>query len=87
MKKISSKSRSKWKCLDCDVDTGKIGEHYFVHDHIWFSVVNSQKGMLCVGCIEKRLGRKLNKNDFPKVIINNPKFESKSSRLMDRIKS
>lgn len=64
--------REKWKCLDCQVDTGKIGEHYMLKDDIWKLVNNSKSGMLCIGCLEKRLGRKLNHSDFNDSHINRP---------------
>lgn len=81
-----SKSRKKFLCLDCSVDTGKIHEHYFIHTQTWMRVVGSISGMLCVGCLESRLGRKLNPDDFPNVTINNVKYEAKSERLLSRIK-
>lgn len=70
--------------MDCGVDCGKIFEHYFVHTELWLSIHSSIKGQLCVQCIEKRLGRQLNKADFPPVWINNPKMEPKSQRLLER---
>lgn len=82
-----SKSRKKFMCLDCSVDTGKIHEHYFIHTDLWLSLVGSKIGMLCVGCLEGRLGRLLNRHDFPDVTINNPKFEAKSMRLLERMKN
>lgn len=80
-----SNNRTKWKCLDCKVDTGKIGEHYFVNTEVWLSVVKSKNGMLCIGCLENRLGRVLTPADFTKAYINSPKFEIKSKRLMSRM--
>lgn len=41
--------------------------------------------MLCVCCLEMRLGRKLQPKDFPNVTINSPKYEPKSQRLMNRM--
>lgn len=82
-----SKSRSKFLCIDCRVDTGKICEHYFINTDIWMSVVGSKTGMLCISCIENRLKRKLVSSDFPDVTINNPKYVKMSLRLLDRIKS
>lgn len=79
------KSRKKFLCLDCKVDTGKIGEHYFINTDTWLSVVGSKIGMLCVGCLEARLSRQLTVEDFPNVTINNVKYERKSQRLMDRL--
>lgn len=78
-------SRTKWLCLDCRVDTGKIGEHYFLNTAIWVSVVGSKYGMLCIGCIEQRLGRKLQPSDFTNAYINSPKHASKSVRLLNRL--
>lgn len=63
-----------------------MNEHYFIHTETWFSVVGSIVGMLCVGCLENRLGRKLTPKDFPDVTINSPKHGNKSQRLLDRIK-
>lgn len=78
-------SRKKFLCLDCGIDTGKIFEHYFIHTDLWMKAVGSNQGMLCVEHVEERLGRMLNKNDFPDVTINNPRYESKSQRLMNRM--
>lgn len=80
-------SRRKFKCVDCNVDTGKIHEHYFIHTDLWLTALNSKVGMLCIGCLENRLGRKLNREDFPSVSINNPRYEGKSNRLMDRMRA
>jgi hypothetical protein len=80
-------SRKKFLCLDCDEDTGKMHEHYFVHTDLWLKAVGSKIGMLCVECLEKRIGRMLNSSDFPDVTINNPRFEAKSNRLLERMKA
>lgn len=84
---MSQKSRKKWLCLDCKVDTGKCNEHYFVNTDLWLKAVGSKIGMLCVGCLEIRIGRRLNKSDFPEVTINSPKHAKMSQRLLDRIQS
>ena len=78
-------SRKKFLCLDCKVDTGKIGEHYFVDTDLWLSAVGSKVGMLCIGCLETRLQRKLTASDFPSISINSPRYEKKSQRLMERM--
>ena len=80
-------SRKKWLCLDCGIDTGRLNEHYFINTELWLSLVTSKLGMLCVGCLEKRLGRQLNKADFPDVTINNPRYSRMSTRLLNRIKN
>lgn len=76
-------SRRKWKCLDCKIDTSH--EHYFIHTELWLSVVNSKNGMLCIGCLENRLGRKLTANDFTDAYINRLDFGVKSVRLVNRL--
>ncbi len=78
-------SRKKFLCLDCKVDTGKIHEHYFITTDTWLSVVSSIKGMLCVSCLEGRLKRKLSPTDFTNATVNDPKFEPKSQRLLERM--
>jgi hypothetical protein len=82
-----AKDRKKFLCLDCKVDTGLIGEHYFIHTDTWFEAHASKKGMLCVGCLEKRLNRRLSSKDFPAVYINSLQFGIKSERLLDRLRS
>ena len=61
-------------------------EHYFIHTPLWLSVMPSLNGMLCVGCLETRLGRRLLPDDFPPVTINDPRFEAKSLRLLSRLR-
>jgi len=80
-----AKSRRKFICLDCPVDTGKIHEHYFVNTDLWLSAVGSKVGMLCVGCLEDRLGRSLVASDFTDATVNQPRYEPKSQRLMERM--
>lgn len=82
-----AKNRRRFLCMDCGVDTGKIGEHYMLKDHVWFSVVESNKGMLCVGCIEQRLGRRLIADDFNNSYVNGLGFgQIKSNRLLERLR-
>ena len=82
---MSHTRNKKWKCLDCGTDTKH--EHYFVNLVLWMNAVGSKTGMLCVGCLETRIGRKLNKSDFTNCTINDVKFGQKSMRLIDRIKN
>lgn len=81
-------SRRKWLCLDCKVDTGKIGEHYMLIEETWQLAHKSNQGMLCVDCLESRIGRRLVASDFNDSHINRVKpGESKSQKLLDRISS
>ena len=51
-------------CLDCGVDTIDLGELYMVRDETWLAAHPKRDGMLCVSCLETRLGRKLITDDF-----------------------
>ena len=68
------------------MDTGKEHEYYIVRDEIWARTgLKSQGGMLCIGCLEGRIGRKLSPTDFPDLPINLPFFAGQSNRLFERI--
>jgi hypothetical protein len=41
--------------------------------------------ILCIGCLEQRIGRTLMKNDFTDVPINDPNRYVMSDRLLDRL--
>jgi len=84
---MQKKSRHKFLCLDCKIDTGKAYEHYMLIDKIWSKIHNSNKGMLCIGCAETRLGRRLNSGDFKDCHVNNPKLYNMSARLLQRIRN
>lgn len=81
-----NENEQKWqemfRCLDCSVNTNKIREYYMVEFKLWYSVAG--KGMLCVGCLEERLGRFLTPEDFIEAPINYGIFGS-SERLQDRL--
>ena len=73
-----------FKCLDCGVHTGDIDEYYTVEDEVWLEANPQDYGMLCIGCLETRLGRVLTPADFPEYPIN-MYLDGKSPRLADRI--
>jgi hypothetical protein len=75
------------RCIDCGVDTDAINENgYMLHDDLWRQANPAEAGMLCVNCCEKRLGRKLCRNDFRPWVIS--AFEDGlpvSKQLKDRL--
>ncbi len=79
------KSKTKWICLDCRENTSKMKEHYFVRTALWMDAVGQESGMLCVGCLEARMGRTLTPDDFTDAHINNPRKNAMSDRLRRRI--
>jgi len=78
----------KWYCLDCDrFQLDHNSEYYMVKDAIWYGVTYGQEceGMLCIGCLEGRLGRGLTAADFTDCPLNREKRERGSARLRDRL--
>ena len=53
------------ECLDCRAGAWRdLQEDFYVHDHVWRQAVPNAEGMLCIGCLETRLGRQLTRADF-----------------------
>lgn len=71
-------------CTACDVDTSAIGEYYMVHNNLW-KRYGCGRGMLCIGCLEERMGRELTGDDFIDALINDPTKDSISDRLKSRL--
>jgi hypothetical protein len=68
-------------CGGCGIATWP-GEWYMVHGDVWARAGMGQHGMLCVGCLEERLGRPLAANDFNDAPINRLTLDtSDSARL------
>jgi hypothetical protein len=54
-----------FRCVDCGKDTGESGEYYSVRDDVWAaSGLAPHGGMLCLACLEGRIGRLLTGEDF-----------------------
>jgi hypothetical protein len=59
-------------------------ELYMVPDAVWKAAgMEPYGGCLCIGCLEKRIGRKLKPKDFTEHIFNNPGRPC-TERLRDR---
>lgn len=78
-------NRKKFLCLDCKVDTGKIGEHYMLVDETWRLTGLGSIGMLCVEHVESRIGRRLIPADFNDSYLNNPRTGLMSMKLAERM--
>jgi hypothetical protein len=74
------------RCLDCltEVTFATPDEYYMVHDALWLRANPQGHGKLCVGCLEARIGRKLDPRDFVDCQIN-LRFGAMSERLKSRI--
>lgn len=77
---------SEFNCWDCNVNTLEINEYYMVDNGVWESATEDcgTDVMLCIGCLEARLGDKLHSGDFPPLPINLGVFPY-SERLQDRL--
>jgi len=74
-------------CLDCGFDTIAIGEYYSVHPEIWAQTgISPSGGMLCISCLENRLGYTLTSNDFTDFPINYAPMY-RSHKLISRLSS
>jgi hypothetical protein len=52
-------------CADCGVDVVTIGHWYMVSTEVWAaSGLGPDDGVLCLVCLERRLGRPLGQRDF-----------------------
>lgn len=88
LKDISCQSikEDRLKCMDCDVHTVDIDEYYMLKKEIWLSIVPEDRGMLCISCVDKRLGRKLTPEDFSDCLLNEEEYhQARSDKLKDRM--
>jgi hypothetical protein len=83
---------TKGECFDCGHNTWRSPQEYYaVTDAVWSMAcavepkLPDELGMLCVGCLEQRLGRELTRADFKDCgLTRNPRPRS-STRLLDRL--
>lgn len=56
-----------------------------MHNELW-TLAGAAEGYLCIGCLEDRLGRRLAREDFTDVPINDLRYAGRSSgRLVVRL--
>jgi hypothetical protein len=84
---------TKSDCADCGLETlprkGK-SELYMIDDDLWniarhVDPVRRSEVLLCVGCVERRLGRMLDRNDFDMDLPINDLKNRHTPRLMERL--
>ena len=76
-------------CWDCAACTLCLGEYYMVNDDLW-EVATEDAGtdiMLCIGCLENRLGGLLTKDDFTAAPVNDLWGQVGSARLQARLQN
>src|SRR5262245_1322803 len=74
-------------CADCGFDTTD-NEYYMVRNDVWeqASPLNQHGVFLCIGCLEKRIGRTLSRRDFIECPLNTSPDWPRSKRLRDRLR-
>jgi hypothetical protein len=57
--------------------------------HVWDAAVRKRDAriLLCVGCLEMRLGRRLHRDDFANVPLNREPERPRSARLIERMQA
>lgn len=77
-------------CVDCGNGTSAFGldEYFMVHAEVWAATgLGVGGGLLCIGCVEARIGRRLTAADFTGAPVNDwrrPGWHG-SPRLLDRL--
>lgn len=61
---------ARFACQDCMAGTAEESDYYMVHTHVWSQAHPKHFGMLCLPCLQQRLGRRLKLNDFTNAPIN-----------------
>lgn len=79
-----------FECKDCGENTLHTDEYYMVTNELWKEAARPGEdgsGMLCIGCLEARLGRELTARDFPPLPINGAAMFGQSGRLKARLRT
>lgn len=75
-----------WNCRDCRRNTAILGEYYSVNNDVWREGgLAPDGGLLCVKCLEGRLGRTLRPGDFVSCRVNEDPTRYRSDLLCSRL--
>lgn len=76
-------------CWDCTQCTNCMSEYYMVTDELWAVATEDTFPdiMLCIGCLENRLGGRLTADDFSGAPLNSMNLILGSERLINRLTS
>ena len=84
-RKVMALVHRRLRCTDCRFHPWRHGEDFYVLDGLWLTVmpVKKRDDIICIGCFEKRLGRKLTRKDFKSWFRNNRWCRNKGKPLND----
>ncbi len=71
-----------WDCGDCGKST--LNEYFMLKHALWRSL-DVKCPLLCIMCIERRLGRELTPDDFLDCPLNQHPFKNSSKLLLRRL--
>jgi hypothetical protein len=84
-------------CADCGIGTITLGEWYWLKADVWGQAWAGRRKpyhgkvpgqeILCIGCLEKRIGRTLCRADFDDASVNDPDDPTISERMWERLTS
>lgn len=80
----------RYDCTGCGINTSRADEYYMIQHDLWAST-SAGRGMLCVGCLEEKIGRRLEPADFIDCDLNFGPYmrdgspRRKSRRLAERM--
>ncbi|MEU4204240.1 hypothetical protein [Streptomyces sp. NPDC045470] len=80
--------RDEFPCHDCGLLTAPLDgpdEWYTVMDSVWERAGADEESVLCIGCLEARLDRRLRHTDFVTAALNDPDYGRHSKRLLSRL--
>jgi len=82
-------------CCGCGVNIHEAHEYYHVHNGVWAEAGACKRSLLCIGCLEDRLGRELTRADFSDAGVNHDEYyrypvgtrqrRIRSARFADRL--
>ncbi|MGX1770690.1 hypothetical protein ACWIGW_01145 [Nocardia brasiliensis] len=87
--RVLPRLRDEFPCQDCGLPTAPCDgpdEWYTVHDAVWEAGALGADGIVCIGCLESRLGRRLRPDDFLVAPLNDPDYGNHSPRLRNRLR-
>jgi hypothetical protein len=84
--KVVTEDDNPFICVDCDVDTFDIDEadNYQLRKHVIDTIRWSPCIQLCMGCVERRLGRELTFKDFTRSVQNLYVWPMERSRRLQK---
>lgn len=86
MSKTACNDLEMFGCKDCGICTLCISEYYMVTDEVW-EAAGLDKGMVCIACLEARIGKTLTATDFTDCPLNIDSGWARSDKLASRLAS